>query len=117
MTDQEKKEGNILMAKFLGWELSTDGRKLKFEDRYPYGYVKAHPDHLYFDFSFDWLSPVLEKIEQIDYVGDIEIHSSACIIHADKVFKHRDISFTPYVEAAWLCAVDFIKWHNTINDK
>lgn len=116
MTEKQILEGNILIARFLGWELSEKARKWNVGEFYPYGYVSANPNYLHFDKSWDWLIPVLEKIEDIDYVADIEIHSQITNIYADKTFTHFNKGdWSPI--ATWECIVDFIKWHNTINDK
>jgi hypothetical protein len=40
-------ESDKLMADFLGWELSKSGKKFR-RHLPPFGYVKAHPNHLKF---------------------------------------------------------------------
>lgn len=121
MTQTEIIEGNTLIAVFDGWVLHPNSttykpwythptRSTKLTDSVV---LKSSPESFKYHQSFDWLYPVLEKISEIDYVADIQISPSVTNIYSDKTFCH----FGDLLTAPWQCAVDFIKWHNTINDK
>lgn len=69
MKTEEVIEGNKLIAKFLGWELSVRGHKFK-RHLPPYGYVRAHPSYLRFHCSLDWMMLVIEKLERLQETED-----------------------------------------------
>jgi hypothetical protein len=121
MTYKEIIEGNILIAEFDGWVLDPNSTPYKPRYTHPEKSTKitdnvvlrSSPDNFKYRESYDWLYPVLEKISEIEYVADIEITPNVTNIYADKTFCH----FGDFLTAPWECAVDFIKWHNTLNQK
>ena len=85
MTQEEIIEGNKLIAEFMGYELAGPG--------FPSGYFVNndyfHFENLKFHTSWNWLMPVVEKIESLgmqfwigkyassvthEKIGDLEIH-------------------------------------------
>lgn len=59
--------------------------------------------------SWDWLMPVLEKIEKLDNVYSIDIEIGGAVsIFSDKTFE----SIIGGIESAWKVTVKFIKWYN-----
>jgi len=131
-------EGNKLIAEFMG---------MKYH-HYPKNNYYARPEHTFFEgdkiwgitelkyhSEWDWLMPVVEKIENTE-LGDISIHSETfeddiylncnveieiislvCSIHiygnmrAFKDFICINNKKTK-IEATWLACVEFIKWYN-----
>lgn len=72
MTEKEIREGNILIAEFLGSKYIDDA-----PEDYPNGYYyqpedleedcpTGDPEEWVFNSSWDWLMPVVEKIERIE---------------------------------------------------
>jgi len=109
MKESEVIEGNKLIAEFMGWKCSNN------EDRW------TQPDHskvtgLYFHGSWDWLIPVVEKIENLREIRDFVISSVGC-----SILSHGFKSFISYdecdskISAVYKSVVEFIKWHNSQN--
>lgn len=125
MTQEEIIEGNKLIAEFSGavWDKDDYGdygfRFGKESIRPPrciWGYC---PDAMKYHSSWDWLMPVVEKINDmvIDNFGQpcFVLHPSQCFI----TNNDKDPLFISYVEtsgslilSAWNTVVQFIKWHN-----
>lgn len=87
-------EGNKLIAEFM----NKDGN----------GYLP-----MFFHSSWDWLMPVVEKIESMK--SPVYIHSNCCTIY-EKVGKDHGMVLEEYgetkIEAAWKSVVRFIKFKN-----
>lgn len=76
---------------------------------------------LKFHISWDWLMPVVEKIETLNYI--VKIHQNICIIQAcimgDRTVISKQIS--NYMESntklsnTYKAVVEFIKWYNKNN--
>ena len=69
-----------------------------------------------FDTSWDWLMPVVEKIEEFDEI-DVNILLNGTIIfkwktNEDIINNVADISFTHKIEHTYDAVVRFIKWYN-----
>lgn len=117
-------EGNKLIAEFMGWTLKRYPSHMKT----PYhgksiwwssGKTKTfccEEGQEHFDDSWEWLMPVVNKIEVRDYWVDICFvqcligrvnDGGKTIVEADGVSK---------IEATWLAIVKFIKWHNKNNE-
>ena len=69
---QKEIVGNILIAKFMGVEVSMRGGKFK---NYlpPFGYFKVHPQYMKYHTSWDWLMPVINKIRSLYNSAEIDI--------------------------------------------
>lgn len=109
MSEQEIKDGNILIANFMGFpatreELTLSGkRKFKIVDR-----------KLEYHTSWNWLMDVVEKIEGYDD-HRVTIFRRCCDI--EEVYSTEDsiVEITAQetkIEATWMAIVKFIKWHN-----
>ena len=127
MTEKEIMESNLLIAEFMGWRKdSTHGWLAKNEiDAWQYR------DNYYFKYyvSWDWLMPVVEKIETIKtpssetikvIVGD----NKSCVISSGtlatdgevEILYCLDKSFdksSSKIKATWRAVVEFIKWNNS----
>ena len=107
MTQEQFNEGNKLIAEFLGWELSTRGRKFK-RNLPPYGYVKAHPNYLKFHISLDWLILAVEKIKELTQFKTIDECSQEEWEVAIGVTR---LSITTDTLIIWMAVIQFAKWH------
>lgn len=66
-------EGNKLIAEFMGWRYIADGDVMFLNQKTP-----AKPiDKLEFHSSWDWLIPVVEKIEELGFLTTIKYRNCA----------------------------------------
>ena len=139
MTNQEIIEGNRLIAEFCGAKLGKDGKcefvkidtnkngsKTLLPDNYKFPhwtFAFSWINDLKYHSSWDWLMPVVEKIESIkdDYHGKFQvfINSNQCVIQSINIFKKRknDYYFNEYtlgskIESTYMAVVKFIEWYN-----
>lgn len=124
MTKQEITEGNKLIAEFMGFTKPTNGRleiiKVPIELELKYRAIHIAIKDLKYHSSWDWLMPVVEKIESELY-NDLKF----CVNMAFKecVIAEVDDDFYVFyqeseskIKAVWKAVVQFIDWYN-INHK
>ena len=120
MQEQAIIDGNKLIAEFLkypegfphkideyGYEQTVEGFKIEDND--------VALEDLRFHKSWDWLMPVVEKIEE--YNNHVSImNKSCCIFPKGKNISHSYtngyINKNSKIEATWFAIVEFIKWYN-----
>ena len=88
----------------------------------PDGNDLLHPSEMKFHSSWDWLMPVVEKIDNIrlqDKKGyaqsvDFSIFSNICTIETGGYtsFTICTIIKDTKIEAVWTACVEFIQWYN-----
>ena len=114
------KKENKLIAEFMGmsqgkpnenrWKndwfekLTTDGNEFESGRRH---------EHLLFDSSWEWLMPVVDKIEELEYF--VHVLGDGCIIYDGECPKI--IRTGSRKEATYKAVVEFIKWYNENNEK
>lgn len=121
MTQQE---GNKLIAEFMGWKCEyskqTNGETYFIIER---GEKLEYPiEHLQYHSSWDWLMPVVEKIEGLGFdtavcgisVGEENIIE--CLI--SPVIKNNNIEVHikqsgEKIKILWQSIILFIQWYNT----
>lgn len=127
MDKQEIIEGNKLIAEFMGWTIEPGME----DDKDPYynwnkGFSMALLSDLLFHEKWDWLMPVVEKIEDC-FGGSImvRIHDKRCHIEMGTQYgitkKGENIDVPDCyngfcktkIEATWKSVVKFIKWYNS----
>ncbi|MFD2874061.1 hypothetical protein ACFS5N_16380 [Mucilaginibacter ximonensis] len=109
-----------LIAKFLGYKVEdTPGGDVGMYYQNAQGdwiYSRSIYD-TYYHSHWDWLMPVVEKIESIkpdglNVVYGVQIDSNYCLIHKDgevPITEHQsDTKFDATIRAV----IDFIRWHN-----
>ena len=104
-------ESNKLIAEFMGWEnicLKTKSRKLMVSPIHGH-FDDNFPNNLIFHSSWDWLIPVIEKIESLGYDCSITSHSTG-IIGVKYARKAR--GNTSRLERTYSAVIEFIKWYN-----
>lgn len=136
MTEQEIIEGNKLIAHFMGAKsikpIGHTGRDIEFPVQTGGLYVHQTADLKYHS-SWDWLMPVVEKIENtktIDPVHKSKVPTNV-IIHKSEGWEKNDfkqtcdiIQFTwdghkisnssnSKIEAIYKSVVQFIQWYNS----
>ena len=130
MTTEEIKEGSDLIVLFLNNEFSYT-----FDSSNPSKGVYKQEDSIIplnhwdwinkyqFHSSWDWLMPVVEKIELIDYVSVyfsktyLGIHKIEISLHNPN-YKYQQVEKTVFIkdnnklQATFKAVVQFIKWYN-----
>ena len=109
MTNEEILAGNPLFAEFMGGKLDSP------QSKYYYFHDKGRYElELKYHSSWDWLMPVVEKIESLGF--DIKIKGIACSIRR----LCEDETIIQFVlgdrarkrELVWATCLEFIKWYN-----
>jgi hypothetical protein len=131
METKEILENNKLIAEFTGakeqefidgsiglsfWNPNGSGRLGK----YPDGSTSKYDDELKYHFSWDWLMPVVEKIEkfrfkdEIDTTDAIQNYAFLRTLQRNQARINRFSLFTgdTKIDAVWKAVVEFIKWYN-----
>jgi len=103
--EKEIQGNNILIAKFLSWEYLD----APFDDWYV-NKVKLNSD-LKFNSSFEWLMPVVEKIEKDNY-GFKMCRKVVEIYYDDTKEVILKTKESCRLDSLYLAVVQFIKWHN-----
>jgi hypothetical protein len=97
-------EGNKLISSFMGLAGKTG-------NEYPIGIGWCTDEHMQYHSSWDWLMPVVEKIEAIENSDDyeVDIFGNCCEIGTND--NHSAVGKTK-IEATWKAVVQFIQWYN-----
>jgi len=125
---KEIKENGILIALFMGAEYYNDDTK-----EFPSGYYMHNefeglePKDWCFHYSWNWLMPVVDKIETIeDFRFDIQIQNDKCIIFDTTVIHPTYnepriivsiILAGEKIIAVYEAVIEFIKLYNNEKDK
>jgi len=134
MSTQEIIEGNEAISDFmdlkpLEW-ISDFGDKMKIWVNKKTEITEYDEPELKYHSSWDWLMPVVEKIESIHdehhgYFG-VHISSNSCSIQGTNLWKAIEENssygsvymsdpnaiFPTKIESTWYNIVEFIKWYN-----
>ena len=97
------RENNKIIAKFMGYELTTDGIQTLYYDKDRN--LKALPKY---DKDWNWLMEVVEKIEDLGF--EIEINGLSCRILTPN--KQIETSGKTKIKGVYNGCVEFIKWYN-----
>ena len=131
MTKEEIVDGNRLIAEFMGKKLQKGNfwsKMLGYADEFIIinGEPKWSLSDIPYNSSYDWLMPVVEKIEKlgistnIHYFAGIKKHSyGMTTITYDSICSEYDL--TNYsdskIEAIYNSVIKFIKWYNKATTK
>lgn len=102
-------ENNKLIAEFMEYPSNGFGKYIC-----PVKDIPVEADELPYHTSWDWLMPVVEKIEGCDGVSDeevvtIEYHDCIIPYHQGEI---RAIGADSKIDAVYQAVVAFIKWYN-----
>lgn len=105
------KKDNILIAEFMGFQKTNIGW-YDSEDSLSLSYTNDNTfDILLFDESWDWLMPVVEKIESQQAEGyNILIEGANCWIETQGI-SFEGMGMTK-LEATYKAVLEFIKWYD-----
>jgi len=103
------KTDNELIAEFMGFECyeSNGYRNYIFEE----DNHRTHVD-LWYDKDWNWLMPVVEKIEYIPISDDVNVRWDVCIYMKTCTIGMKGTVGTTKLEATYKAVVEFIKWYN-----
>lgn len=117
MTTQEIIEGNKLIAEFM--QVRNDFSDIYYLPEFghyfnSYGQIEWNEcfrsNELKFNSSWDWLMPVVEKIEKTKQ-ADVIIHAKNLVqISYNK--ETKAYFYDSLLENVWLACIEFIKWYN-----
>ena len=130
MTQEEILEGNKLIAEFIGFVLNyIDEEKTmpyyihneKYLSNPPSTILLYKGEELQFHSSWDWLMPVVEKIESINITDEnyyaVNIRYDECCIEscADDYWIAHSLPNQSKLTSTYKATVEFIKWYNLNN--
>lgn len=103
MKNEQILDGNAKIAAFIGWK--NIGMKslelwIRFENDFG-----LNTDELTFHSSWDWLMPIVVKIEEMPIYNKF-------IIETGGHFGKDDLVNHKYIESTWKNIVEFIEWYN-----
>jgi hypothetical protein len=115
MEQQQIIEGNKLIAEFMeATPCKIDVKSIDVVDAYECEEWKLPIDEIEYHKSWDWLMPVVEKIEGGLFA--VTIRENACRIsgyrkYHDVEIWNKDVS-TPKIQATYKTVLQFITWYN-----
>ena len=114
-------ENNKLIAEFMMFETVGDLHLIPFDNTDNDTYL---PEHMKFHSSWDWLMPVVDKIEDFFTIGGNELEFQV-VTYEDEIkviAKHPHKAWETLVEVSadgsgkkentYKAVVEFIKWYN-----
>lgn len=106
---KENKDDCIMIAEFMGAKI------IQREDGIVFDFPKKSGLDWWVDYDkkWDWLMPVLSKIEEQGCIIDLAMTSLGCVASISPVSE--DISFNnesrSLIQSAYKSVVDYIKWY------
>lgn len=118
---QETIDGNRLIAEFMGASHVVDGDLMYNKESQFYCGLYACPvNQLLYNSSWDWLMPVVGKIEEQGQ--SVSIFRGCCDIRFDKIKEGEEEpepiesgGGQPKIVSVWQSVVRYIQWYNTQN--
>lgn len=112
MEEEEIKKGNKLIAEFMGFIERKPDEEFSTTWFIKGGFAQYGINELKYNISWDWLMPVVEKINSINnreydviiWRSDCHINDRLSIIVESSIFKGN---YT-LIQIVWLCVVEFI---------
>ena len=125
-------ESNMLIAEFMGLGLKKTLFNKKLYERKEFTDFKSpvaqktelyYPDELLYHFSWDWLMPVVAKIENTESEnGDksysVGITKDWCTIidlNTGETIEKDKNKGEDKINVTYRAVIEFIKWHNQLN--
>jgi len=109
---------NELIAKWMGGlpVIGSDPQLWYFET--PPLFASKHQGNLFYDTSWDWLMPVVEKINRMDKTS-VSIYPKHCIVSVNGTaesgahdFGSDDVNDGALIKIVYLSVVNYIEWYN-----
>ncbi len=105
------KTDNAIIAEFMGGIYYPKGDCWEFPVRMGVigGAMKCNPVHIRYDTSWDWLMPVVEKIDQMKPLA-MDRQSSFLRVEYSRVLG---LPINSSIQKVYGFVVEFIKWYNS----
>ena len=137
LTESEIISGNKLIAEFIGAKETVEGYWIEFPYKIAGHVLACHIKEMSFHLSWDWLMPIVNKIEGIDedncdfhimicktftrvvydydnYTMDVDIGNKEDFYSSFKEYKHV-IFHNDKTATTWCAVVRFIEWWNNFS--
>jgi len=109
-------EGNKIIARFMGKDVmvtysDASGKNwnsmvgIGSMDKYDKVFLQYHE-------SWDWLMPVVDKIQKMNLREDFSLFDFDQYCGVDRYFLF-DLKIYSQLETVWLSVIQFIQWYNT----
>jgi len=119
-------ESNKLIAEFMGYKLARCNNGLAWDigkslpshkHLFPIQGVLHTGNELNFHTSWDWLMPVIDKIESLGYCydridGDVFINKQSSLGGGSIIPNPMDHNTMTMLEKTYCVVIEFIKWYN-----
>ena len=116
-----EKSENELIAEFMGGRVAYVSYGKKDVWVFPFREDEGGCDTLLFDTSWDWLMPIVEKIEGLGYITSIT--TGSCVICAGAELEKREdislfswhsgVNYNTKLHNTYEAVVEFIRWYNS----
>ena len=97
--DADSQITNELIAEFMGWSIQKDPTERFFGHYFTPERIKH--EKLFFDTDWNYLMPIVRKIEAIENIYEIE-----------EFLLIRDELCTGRIETSYQAVINFIEWYN-----
>jgi len=119
MTQEEINTSNKLIAEFMGLAYCTRYNYTGWYKNAEFNHRVCDFDRLKYHSSWDWLIPVVEKIESLGFSS--EIYCVGRFEHRTQFFSggvcpFKSVLFKTKIESTYNALVEFINWYNTQNN-
>lgn len=104
-------ENNKLIAEFMGAVKSDFGNYMIFTVKNPQSVVKIYHSEIKYDSSWDWLIPVVEKIDSMGHHFHLYSDSAEIDLCGKERLQFRASKLTK-IEACYDVVIQFINWYN-----
>ena len=118
MTVQQIKDGNKMIAEFMGlsYKAKTEHPLVFPDGLWMDKKTKVGYNELFYHSSWDWLMPLVEKIERMGGHITIGTNKIECQFQDFRGSSKVGFGYTK-IQCVWEVIVEFIKWYNTQNPK
>lgn len=113
MTEEQILEGNILIAKFMGYIDNGDPEYLIHPET-NYDHSVNDPECFLYHKSWNWLMPVIDKINDINDLEQPYVNIFPCAIEIAN--RHRVIAQETGHQCVdrWRAVLTFVQWYNNL---
>lgn len=98
----ETTDGNKLIAEFMGYKILYDGNIPHAQ--FLRGETEPISDWAKYHSSWDWLMPVVEKIDTFERFSSEDNGKRKCVTNC---------GITTDIETIWMLIIEYIQWYNT----
>ncbi len=121
MNEKEIYENNILIAKFMEYPNNGVFYSINVFNPETLNSRTHHEQQLHFQDSWEWIMPVVEKIESIGYPYERDMYYRIDI--GEETYLRKDGELSQYIvssndrDGLYKICIEFIKWYNSKNNE